>query len=409
MYSTRVLVLFGLLLTCALLAQPANAQQQSAPASQAAGADQTPAPPGDIAERAEKARDAGRLQEAIELSRQGVKAEPKWVEGWWFIGTLLYEGDKYAEAKPAFERMIELAPRNGNGFAMLALCEFETKEYEQSLDHMNKARALGINDNIQFNVVVRYHHGILLTKYGRFAEGYQALLYLARYQDENAKVLEAMGLNVLEMPYLPGETPSDKLDLVTKTGRAIFCMLAKRPVEGDEAFKALIAKYPNVPKLHYFYGVFLITDRSDDAIAEFKRELEISPENIFALLALASEYINRNDYAAALPYALRAVEVAPGQAGPHLALGRILVETGKADEGIGQLELAERFDPDNSKVHFALAHAYQKVDRKEDAKKERERFLTLDAAEREKWGKETVPASAPADKPGDKPSDKPRQ
>jgi tetratricopeptide (TPR) repeat protein len=408
MFSTIRTVIACLLIGCGLSAPQALAQKQS-PASGAVTTASSPAPPGDIAQKADQAREAGRLEEAIDLYRLGLKAQPKWLEGWWYLGTLLYDRDRYADAKLAFDQVVALEPKNGTPLAMLALCEFNIKEYEQSLEHLDKARGLGVSDNVELMSVVRYHHGILLTRFGHFAEGHQALLYLARYQNGSPKVIEAFGLNVLEMPYFPGDTPADQLDLVTKTGRAIFCMLARRPVEADEAFQTLLAKYPALPKLHYFYGVFLITDRSDDAIAQFKKELEVSPENVFALLALASEYINRNDYATGFPYAQQAVEIAPGQAAPHLLLGRILVETGKAEEGIGQLELAERFDPNNSKVHFALAHAYSRLHRTEEAQKERERFMVLDAAEREKWGKDSVPAPGQGDRPSDKPADKPQK
>jgi tetratricopeptide (TPR) repeat protein len=408
MFSTKRTVIAFLLLGCGLPAPQALAQKQSPPSGAVATAS-SPVPPGDVAQKADRSREAGRLEEAIDLYRQGLKAQPKWLEGWWYLGTLLYDRDRYPEAKLAFNQVVALEPKNGTALAMLALCEFNVKEYEQSLEHLDKARGLGVANNMELMSVVRYHHGILLTRFGHFAEGHQALLYLARYQNGGPKVLEAFGLNVLEMPYFPGDTPADQLDLVTKTGRAIFCMLARRPVEADEAFQTLLAKYPAVPKLHYFYGVFLITERADDSIAQFKRELEVSPENVFALLALGSEYIKRNDYLAALPYARRAVEIAAGQASPHLELGRIFVETGKAEEGIAQLELAEELEPDNSKVHFALAHAYSRVQRMDDAKREREKFLVLDAAEREKWGKETLPATGQGDRPSDKPTDKPQK
>ena len=384
--------------------------QQRASAN-SAKAQSSPGIGSDVATKADEAREAGRLEEAIGLYQQALKTQPKWLEGWWYLATLLYDRSRYTDAKQAFQQVIALEPKNGAALAMFALCEFELKDFEQSLADLERARGLGIPNNIELLSVVCYHDGILLTKYGRFADGHQALIYLARYQNASPNVIEAFGLNVLQMPFLPGEEPQDKLDLVNKVGRAIFCMLARRPTEAKDAFETLVAKYPSTPRLHYFYGVFLNTEHSDAAIDQFKKELELSPDDIYSMLQIASEYINRNDYTTALPYAQKAVELAQGQAAPHVALGRILVETGKLDEGIGQLELAERFDNSNPKVHFALAHAYARAKRNIDAKRERETFLELDKAERERWGK-NGPGGPPPDqseKLPDKPNDKPEK
>ncbi|HEY6331647.1 MAG TPA: tetratricopeptide repeat protein [Blastocatellia bacterium] len=403
-------IIMPLLLVVAFgLAVPVSAQSPSPSPDPAAAKDLGPRDA--ISQKADEARQAGRLDEAITLYQQAVKTRTEWLEGWWYLATLLYERDRYVEAKGAFQKAIELDPKRGAPVAMLGLCEFELKDYEQSLSHLEQGRVLGIGDNIELGSVVHYHDGILLTHFGKFREANQALTYLAHYQNASPKVLEALGLDVLEMPLFPGQTPPDKLDLVMKVGHAIFCTVARRPAEAKDAFEELLAKYPTVPKLHYFYGVFLITEQSDAAIEQFKRELEISPKDVYSVLRLANEYINRADYTNAQPYAEKAVQLAEGEAAPHIALGRILVETGKIDEGINELELAERFDDSSSKVHFALAHAYGRAGRKDDAKRERELFLQLDAKERAQWGHSDGPADpiSPGEAPNSKPSDKPEK
>ena len=157
---------------------PVLAQQPGSPA-----AAQTAAAPDDLAQKAGAAREAGRLQEAIGLYRQSVKNHPDWLEGWWYLGTLLYDRDLYAEGKDAFRQVVALDPKNGTALAMLSLCEFGVKEYEQSLADMEEARHLGMASSIEFMSVARYHDGILLTRFGRFREANQALQYLAKYQN----------------------------------------------------------------------------------------------------------------------------------------------------------------------------------------------------------------------------------
>ena len=56
----------------------------------------------DLAKRAAAARDAGRLDEAIDLYAQALQINPSWIEGWWYASTILYDRDHNAEARNAF-------------------------------------------------------------------------------------------------------------------------------------------------------------------------------------------------------------------------------------------------------------------------------------------------------------------
>ena len=98
----------------------------------------------ELAKRADAARQADHPQEAIELYRQAVKFNPQWSEGWFYLGTLYYDANQYADAVPAFRRTVELTPSLGPSWAMLGLSEFEAGEYKNSLIHLQKSRTLGL-------------------------------------------------------------------------------------------------------------------------------------------------------------------------------------------------------------------------------------------------------------------------
>ena len=59
-------------------------------------------------------------------------------------------------------------------------------------------------------------------------------------------------------------------------------------------------------------------------------------------------------------------------------LGRALVETGSLEPGIVELETAVTLAPDSPEMHFALARAYAKAGRKDDAARARATFAELD-------------------------------
>src|SRR5215472_2861214 len=101
----------------------------------------------EIAKQATAAREANRVDEAIRLYREGVRTNPSWAEGWWYLGTLYYDANKFPAAKEALLRFVKLQPNAAPGWAMLGLSEFETKDYKNSLAHLERGLNHGLNES----------------------------------------------------------------------------------------------------------------------------------------------------------------------------------------------------------------------------------------------------------------------
>ncbi len=355
-----------------------------------------------LVQQARAAREGGRLDEAIRSYAQALQLNPQWKEGWWYVGSILYDRDRYGEAREALRNLLGLDDKNGSAWALMGLCEFQLRNYDQALADIQNARMLGnMLPNKEFVNVARYHAGILMTRSGQFELGYEALRDFAREGNESPSVIEALGLNVLRMPFLPAEAPPDRRELILLAGRAAYYQAARRVEAAERAFKELLSRYPDVPNVHYAYGVYLLIDAPDAALGEFRRELQISPTNVPAMLQIAFEYIKRNDFENARPYAQKAVDTAPTLFATHNALGRVLLELGKVDEAIKELEVGTKMAPDSPEMRFALARAYARAGRKEDAARERAAFLELDKQKRtERSGPQSVGGveARPADK-----------
>src|SRR2546421_9393310 len=61
-----------------------------------------------LEERAKRASEENRLDEAGRLYTKALALRPRWAEGWWSLGTLQYDRDHYAEAAQAFEKLLSL-------------------------------------------------------------------------------------------------------------------------------------------------------------------------------------------------------------------------------------------------------------------------------------------------------------
>ncbi len=391
--NLRVLVILIALLGMATAAPAAQrrAAQKKPPATAKAPAAPQSAEFNKLAKQADAAREAGRLEDAIRLYNEALQLNPRWIEGWWYLGSIFYDRDRYGEAREALRILLSNDAKNGPAWALIGLCEFQLRNYDPALADIQYARVLGMGDNKEFINVTRYHAGILMTRSGQFEIGYEALRDFARDGNESPSVIEALGLNILRMPFLPAEAPPDKRELILLAGRAAFYQAARRVQETERAFKELLARYPEAPNVHYAYGVFLLIDSPDAALEEFRRELQVSPANVPAMLQIAFEFIKRNDFENARPYAEKAVAAAPNLFATHNALGRVLLELGKLDEAIKELETGVKQAPDSPEMRFALARAYARAGRKEDAARERATFLELDKQKRtERSGPQSV-------------------
>jgi tetratricopeptide (TPR) repeat protein len=329
-----------------------------------------------IAKEAETARDQNQIDDAVRLYRECVRLRPSWSEGWWYLGTLLYDKNSFGEAREALTHFVKLQENAAPGWALLGLSEYETGAYDQSLRHLQHSLALGLKGDPQIAKVVRFHEALLLTYFGQFEMALKRYAQLYPAGDERT-MITAIGLAALRMPMLPAAVPASRLDLVNDCGRAVYDEIALEPAEAKRGFERLLAKYPGAPEIHYVYGRFLLTSDPDAAIREWKEEIRISPKHVPARLEIAFEYLKRGDAEKALPYAREAVELEPNSFAARNALGRALLETGDVKAGVAELEKARDLAPDSPETRLALASAYAKAGRATDAARERAEFVRL--------------------------------
>jgi predicted Zn-dependent protease len=333
-----------------------------------------------VSKQAGVARDANDLEAAIALYQHAVTLKPSWAEGWYYIATIQYDRDRFPEARDAFRKLLPLTPKEGASWALLGMCEFRTKEYELALKHVGHGLQLGVRNSPQLDQVATYHFAMLLTHFGQYEEAVQQLVRIARLGVDDQQAVVVTGLASLRRPLFPSEVKPADAALVLAAGRAVFDALARKPAESQKEMEALVAAYPATPNVHYVYGSFLMLSDPEAGVRELKRELEISPDHVPSMEAIALDMLKNGDAAGAMPYARKAVALEPDSFVTHNVYGRALVDSGELKPGITELELSRKLAPDSPQTRIALATAYAKDGRKEDAARERAEFLKLKAA-----------------------------
>ena len=379
-------MLYGLALCQRAFAYPRDVEVQQRPPQKGGLSESFD----DLAARAQTAMESDRVPEAINLFQRAVKLRPDWTEGWWHLGTLLFDSGHFLGARAAFVHfVIQEHQQPGPGFGMLGLSEFHLKHYPNALAALERCIRLGLGNNADFARAVLYHDGILNTLLGKpdiaLVRLTLAVNRIAAAHPEAPKdavladteLLDALGRTALRMAKLPSNVPTKQVPLVRQAGRAQALIALQDRVAAEEQLKQLLSLYPSEPGVHYFYGVFLLKEHPPFAMDEFRREIQITPSHAPARIQLALEYLRTGDYQQGLKYAKEAVAMDPGDFVAHIAYGRLLIELEKAQAAIEQLRIAIKLAPGSPDAHFALSRAFSQAGRNADASHERAEFERL--------------------------------
>jgi tetratricopeptide (TPR) repeat protein len=325
----------------------------------------------DVARQAASARDADKLSEAIVLYREGVRQRPSWQDGWWSLGRILYEQDRFPEAQVAFLRFVAITPKPGPAWAYLGLCEYETKDFAHSMESIQRWAKEGFPGSDDLIVVARFHWALLLTQKGDFGNALHLLEGVAVKRGESMVLIEAMGLASLRIPSLPEDYPAERREQVWLAGKVTYYASTLDLAQAQTYSTQLLAEYGKLPEVHFLVGSLLNFQlKPAEAAVEFQKELQISPRHISAMLKLAQIDLESSKLTEAETLARNSVAIEARNPETHLTLGRVLLVAGQVKEAALEFEAAERLAPNSSVIHFNLSTAYQRLGEKAQAERE---------------------------------------
>jgi tetratricopeptide (TPR) repeat protein len=297
----------------------------------------------------------------------------------WTAAMQNYSAGRYAETVAALKSWVEHNPTDGTAWAVMGLSEFALKDYDNARIHLQRGIGLGLKGSEESVQLATDNLALLLIHNGEFDAATTLLTPLAGHPPLASQIQLALGLALLRIPSLPDDLDGPHRDLAQSAGAIVELLLASRYSEAFPLFQKLIAAHPATSWLHYAYGNALDSlSQYDDAKAQMRAELKLSPHSALPWIGLASIDVRQHLPADALKAAQTAVTMAPGSAEAHYELGRAWLESGDAQKAIAELERANGIKPGNPEIHFVLARAYAKADLPEKAAAERAAFMQLE-------------------------------
>jgi serine/threonine protein kinase/Flp pilus assembly protein TadD len=115
----------------------------------------------------------------------------------------------------------------------------------------------------------------------------------------------------------------------------------------------------NLPEVHFSLGgIYVITGKTAEAIAELKRALELAPNSDQGYRRLGSAYLASGRKAESIEAYLKAVQVNPYYWNNHNQLGIAYIKFGDYDKGVGAFRQVLQLDPENADAYVNIGVAY---------------------------------------------------
>jgi len=127
-------------------------------------------------------------------------------------------------------------------------------------------------------------------------------------------------------------------------------------------------RVPDSPRARNNHGAMLLErGRTDEAVAEFRAALELSPTHAQAWHNLGNVDSTRGRFAEAIGFYRRALELEPENASFHASLGHAYLEAGQPEAAVATLRAAVALAPDRAVHSYNLASVLMRLGRTEEA------------------------------------------
>ena len=207
-----------------------------------------------------------------------------------------------------------------------------------------------------------------------------AMSFLAWLQQAYPRDPEVLFLAVHVFSDLSLRNSQELLNIVPDSPLVIQLNAENFEKQGDlrkaiAEYRILLQRTPDKPGIHYRIGGLLMSlpgtaTSSAEARKEFEAELKADPRSAGAEYYLGELARRADKPQQAIEHFERAVKLNHGFAEAWYGLGKSVLDSGKAADAVPPLEKAAGLAPENPTVHLALATAYQRLGRKEDAARE---------------------------------------
>jgi tetratricopeptide (TPR) repeat protein len=294
-----------------------------------------------------------KYQEAKDAFDRALKIDPTLYQAWYEKGlAFFYENnssnlkERYTQALAAFDRSLEISQHKFSlAWRMKTSVLISLKKYDEALIASERAIELEPKEFIHY-----LFHSVILINLNRYRE---ALVDLERAWQLKPHPIINSNRSVIYYHLGDYQQGVKFVELAIKiqpdleyayNNRGMFYVMSGEYQKALQDFNRALEIDPNLAQAYINKGVaYQLTEVKDRAIADYNKAIELEPD-------LAEAYSNR---------------------------GFVYVELGEPEKGFIDLNKAIEIEPNNSKLYWNRAVAYQKIGNKQKASSDFDRAIKI--------------------------------
>ncbi|HEV3021118.1 MAG TPA: tetratricopeptide repeat protein, partial [Pirellulales bacterium] len=291
---------------------------------------------GDLFQRALQCHQVGGIDEAAELCRQVLHAEPRHADAAFLRGVIAYQMGDDASAVELLRQAIALAPGEGRFHSGLGVALTRLGRGEEAEGSLR--RALALEDDAES----RNNLGNFLKDRGRIDEAIveyrQALSQQPEYASAHYNLAAALWLKgelVQAAECFERAAADDSLRTLALPSLGRVLLALGRGKEAENVLQRALALSPHDAALQSDLGDALQSQRRGaEAAAAYRKSLESDPNSARTWYSAGCLEISREQYAAAVLCLREALRIEPDWPQAQHNLGQALFNLGEADEAV---------------------------------------------------------------------------
>ena len=287
-------------------------------------------------------------QKAISEAQQLGRPDTELAQLFVYVGLSYGKAKNWQAAANAFEQSLKVAPKYfglrskswASPYALLGMAYRQLGRYDAATENLNRALAIRPCDGETL-----YALADVLVQQERHSEAINFLNQAAQADPANgaADVLRAQ----------------------------VFEALGQPSVVIREAYESAIKKYE----------ALLLSQPGDaeskDVLEMLKKLANSEAGPVLTLVAQAAGAAAQLDFATAISSARQAIVLSPDNAQAHLVLGSALRFSGRPQDGLAELQTAQKLNPDDPTVYYELGGVYSQLEQFDEALSSYRRALEL--------------------------------
>jgi tetratricopeptide (TPR) repeat protein len=287
---------------------------------------------------------------AADLFQQAADLAPELDQVQYSLGVARFNAGQFAEAAEPLSRSLARRPGDAQLEQMLALSWFNANEYGKAADALVDLPGRSSNRALQ------YTYGVALVRSGRAEEAERVF---SRLLAGNADWPE---LNVLL-----AQANASQGDFNTAV----------------ELLEQALDLDPEVAEAHGTLGeIYMRKGELEKAEQELRLELLSHPGDTRTMFTLATVLDMAREQTEAMTILRALLDLDPKLGKGRYLLGKVLLAQGSLEDALEQLEASVGLMPEDANAHYQLGQAYQKLGRRDEARKEFDIFRQLKSERR---------------------------